>query len=114
MSSEDIVEQVDMLVGIYFGRRLKEEIGKKPIVVFSVHKNDSRGMPINNIEEVPLKGKFKISHDGYVSSEMENPTWLEISTVVNEILVNTGEKKKIYLEDIYKSRDGKAEVFMGS
>lgn len=112
--SEKVIDQVQELLWDYYEERLKEEIGKKPIVVFSAHKNDSKGMPINNIEEIPLKGKFKISHDGYVSSEMENPTWLEISTVVNEILVNTEEKKKIFLEDIYKSRDGKAEVFMGS
>jgi len=87
-------------------------------VYYSAYESTPEGIPIDNLDEVPIKGKIKVveqgsdffgSGKGYRSKVLDSPTWLELCVVANEMIIATGDLHHIYLEAVMvsTSRDSK-------
>lgn len=84
------------------------ENGQDCYVFYSAYK-EIDNVPQNNLDEIAVSGKVKFveqgdnffgSGKGYRSKVLENPTWLEVCVVANEMILATGDKHHIYLEGV--------------
>lgn len=87
-------------------------------------------MPVDNLDEVAVEGKvyFFQTYDpeqddegggkNYTSRVVKNPTWLELTNLVNEMIATTHDDTYVYLVDILviSTKNGikKARFIMGS
>ena len=87
--------------------------GKKMRVYYSAYKTDSDGNPINNLRDVAVEGKVILTQghdefwgDGepYQSDVIENPTWLDLAILANDMIEMTGDYHHIFLEKVYPVR----------
>lgn len=78
-------------------------------VFYAAYKDDKDGCPIDNLNEIAISGKVKFVEQGdtfygsgesYRSKVLENPTWLDVCVVANEMILTTGDKHHIYLENV--------------
>lgn len=93
-------------------------------VSFAAYDSDEWDNPINNLNEIPLKGKVKLVYKTdpsqkpniYISKVLKNPSWLDICVVANKLILISNEHiptKREYLEsleDVYKE----GEVFIAT
>jgi len=82
--------------------------GEECFVYYSVY-NMENGLPVNNLHEVAVEGKviFTQNHDGfwgagisYQSDVIENPTWLDVAVLANEMIKIVGDYHHIFLEGV--------------
>lgn len=106
----------------YISDRLKEKIKGNVYVTYSNFDEDKKGIPINNIDEIAVKGKIRFyqKHDpfwgkgkDYTSKPIKNPTWLSVAKLANDMIKTTGDTHHRFLEGIYK-RKNKYYFKMGS
>ena len=95
-------------------------------VTYSVYGDDANGLPVDNLDEVAVRGRvqfvddFGLWHSGepYVSPIVSNPTWLEVAVLANEMIKVTGDYHHIFLEGItVRHTDGDVKIMefsMGS
>lgn len=89
-------------------------------IVYSAYDVDEFDVPINNLNEVPVKGKIKfVNEDKTWESEIyDSPTWLQIAVIANEMINETQDYMHVYLEDIDVIKNNGdfvvARFFMGS
>ncbi len=92
-------------------------------VIYSTYEFDQYDTPIDNLDDVPLKGKVKFvdadalkegnffdfmyvdnpednPYKPFVSKVMDSPTWLEIAVLANEMIQVTYDRHHVYLEDV--------------
>jgi len=116
----------------YFDLRLKEKIKGKVVVKYSAYNTDSKGVPINNLDQVVFKGSIKFYHEWdsklfeamrikgsrtYVSDTVTDPTYLDVCKLANDMLKETGNKHHVFLEEIVIDRgmfSSKGHFIMGS
>lgn len=89
--------------------------GNKPHVFFSAYDTTPEtGNPINNLNEVAIKGKcvlFAKADDfwgdeasfDYYSPVLENPTWLEVAVHADAAIIATRDFHHCFLEDMSKT-----------
>lgn len=88
--------------------RVNQAIEGKCFVSYCAYKYDSNEIPIDNLDEVAVEGKvyFFAEHittgsgTNYTSSIVENPTWLQVAILANEMIKTTGDTHHIFLESI--------------
>lgn len=77
-------------------------------VYYSAYESEG-DFPIDNLDEIAVAGKVKFveqgdgffgSGEGYRSKVLENPTWLEVCVLANEMILATKDKHHIYLEGV--------------
>jgi len=103
------------------------KIKRECLVVYSAYPYNTQELPVNNLNKIALKGKVIViqKHDkfwgkgkNYKSKIYQNPTWLDLSILANEMIRVTGDKHHVYLEDfeIIKNKKGiqYIELQMGS
>jgi hypothetical protein len=78
------------------------------------YKRDKNKKIINNLKGVPVKGKVffvmpaiwmrneGVGARNYISKIVENPTWLQICVLANQMIITTKDKHHIYLEGVRK------------
>lgn len=99
---------------------IKQDGANRHYVMYSAYDFDQWETPIDNLDEVPVKGKIRFeSEDGeWKSGVLESPTWLEITVVANHMIIETGDYHHVYVEDfdVIANEDGImiARLFMGS
>lgn len=97
---------------------------------FSAYHYDAEGLPVDNLDEVAVEGKvyFFQTYDpeqddegggkNYTSRVVKNPTWLELTNLVNEMIATTHDDTYVHLVDILviSTKNGikKARFIMGS
>lgn len=78
------------------------------LVQFSAYQQDNNGLPINNLDDIAISGKVVIvaTHDAvwgegknYQSDVVESPTWRSLVELANEMIITTGDRHHIFLED---------------
>ena len=76
-------------------------------VTYSAYKSDDDGIPIDNLDEVPVQGRVKFvaepdswSTERYESSVVESPTWLEITLIADDMIKTIEDFHHIFLENI--------------
>lgn len=87
---------------------VEEAITKSTIPLllkYSAYEWGDSDIPINNLKEVPIKGKVKFFDEGsgeirYESEVMDSPTWLEIAVAANMMLHVTCEKFATHLDEL--------------
>ena len=86
-----------------------EENGQDFWVYYSAYE-DKDGIPIDNLNEIPVPGKVMFVEQGdtfygsgksYRSKILDSPTWLEICVVANEMIIATKDMHHIYLEAVH-------------
>ena len=92
--------------------QVKSAISGKVFVSFSAYEVDEKEVPINNLTDIVVEGKVKfISPKGiwrnekYISKVVENPTWLDIAILANEMIQKTQDTHHVFLEDIEYVRE---------
>lgn len=99
------------IAAVYYRKLLFRKFIKKPSIIYKAYRF-MNGYVIDNINE-QIEGKFKIhqkiNDQIFISEELENPTWLDICFIVNELLEEIGEKRN--LEGI-KIVDNKATILL--
>jgi len=82
-------------------------------VIYSALEDDYR----NNLNEIAIEGRvqFKTPYSeffggkseeartDYESEILENPTWLELSLLANDMINCTGDQHHVFLEDVHKT-----------
>jgi len=84
--------------------------GEKMYVSYSAYKTSkTTDNPLNNLKQVAVSGKVMViqEHDEfwgegktYQSKVLENPTWLDLAVVANEMIQVTGDYHHIFLEAV--------------
>lgn len=106
--------------------RVIQAIAGERLVSYSAYKYDSNEIPIDNLDEIAVQGKvyFFAEHittgpgTNYTSPIVDNPTWLQVAILANEMIKTTGDTHHIFLESIQlvKEENGikQMEFWMGS
>ena len=93
------------------------------LVVYSAYDYDDDKLPIDNLDQIAIHGRCKLIDDNfgevcYVSDAVENPTWLKVAVLANDMIHATGDTHHVFLEGINPRgcEDGVAvyEFSMGS
>ena len=92
--------------------------GREIWLKYSAYEWSDDDMPINNLKEIPIKGKVVLlSEEGDFRSEvLESPTWLEIAVVTNKMCIETECKYNVFLEElsVYENNGiSEATIIMG-
>jgi hypothetical protein len=73
----------------------------KKYVIYSAYDYDEWDIPIDNLDEIPIKGKVEfIGSLSFESGVFDNPTWLDICVIANRMIIETKDYHHIYLEDV--------------
>lgn len=93
-------------------------------VYYSAYDSDDRGVPIDNLDQVAVEGRVKFvaepgwSHEGrrYESQEVENPTWLQVAVLANDMILVVDDYHHRFLEGVYADgkKPGVYHFLMGS
>ena len=102
--------------------RVQAAIPKPCHVIFSAYKETPEGWPLDNLDEVAVEGKAcfidDISDVPYRSAVVDNPTWLTVAKLANEMILATEDLHHIFLEAVSEEEvvDGVkiVEFVMGS
>jgi hypothetical protein len=106
--------------------RVAQAIKGERLVSYSAYKYDSNEIPIDNLDEIAVEGKVYFfqehvtigSGTDYTSPIVENPTWLQVAILANEMIKTTGDTHHIFLESIkiVKEENGikQMQFWMGS
>jgi len=104
-------------------------IGQKPVVIYSAYPTDEDGVPINNLNDVPIEGSVRFelrcdemfpSDEGedYMSPIVIDPNWLLICKYADEALRKVGDTHHVFLEyiEVVSDKDGiqTAKMVFGS
>ena len=82
---------------------------EKSQVYYSAYEATEEGIPIDNLDEIPIEGKIMIvemgsdfygSGDSYKSKTLDSPTWLELCVAANEMMFTTKDLHHVFLEGI--------------
>jgi len=77
-------------------------------IEFSAYPNDDNDVPINNLNDVAIKGRVVLMDDGhggfdggsYVSAIIEDPTWIQLCYLFNESVKITKDFHHRFLEGV--------------
>lgn len=111
------------LLDKYLVDRLKQKTKKKILVKYSNYDTDKNGIPINNLDNIAVKGNVKFyqkknklygeNSKDFESKIIKNPTWFDIILLANDMIHTTKDNHHIYLEGI-KKKNNKYYFNMGS
>lgn len=95
--------------------RIQKAVGAKPKVVYDAAPKDKNGVPLDNLDEVPVQGLLRIEDDVWdtPAKDAESPTWLELAVICDEMIRASGDFHHVYLEGIEKlgeSPDGRIRI----
>jgi len=74
----------------------------RQMVTYSAYPADP--IPVDNLDEVPIKGRVQIIGENYDSGLLQSPTWLELCYHCNCMIHLSGDYHHIYLEDIRETK----------
>jgi len=105
--------------------RVKAALGDDVRVIYEAYDYDDEDLPVDNLDQQAHKGRIRFvaedPNDGetFESETLENPTWLDVARVANQMLIALNDHHHVYLEgfDIVKRPKGDAaiaEFSMGS
>lgn len=111
------------LLDKYLVDRLKQKTKKKILVKYSNYDTDKNNIPINNLDNIAVKGNVKFyqkknklygeNSKDFESKIIKNPTWFDIILLANDMIHTTKDNHHIYLEGI-KKKNNKYYFNMGS
>ena len=111
------------LLDKYLIDRLKQKTKKKILVKYSNYNTDKNNIPINNLDDIAVKGSVKFyqkkdklygeNSKDFESKIIKNPTWFDIILLANDMIHTTKDNHHIYLEGI-KKKNNKYYFNMGS
>jgi hypothetical protein len=87
--------------------------GEEFQVYYSAYKSTEEGIPIDNLDAIPMQGKIIIVDEGstfygsgeaYRSKTLDSPTWLELCVVANEMILSTKDLHHVYLEGVMATK----------
>jgi hypothetical protein len=90
-------------------QRLKKAIIGKVLVNYSAYPTDDDDLPLDNLDEVAVEGRCRFVQqldpewgDGkhYMGPEVENPTWITVAILANEMIAVTGDHQHVFLEGV--------------
>ena len=91
--------------------------GQKRFMIYSVYSNYDN--PENNLKEIAVEGLVRFIHEGtetfgngsgWKSEILENPTWLDVAVLSNEMMLITSDYHHCFLEGVYKHGDGEVRI----
>lgn len=114
-------------------KRVREAIlasgQKKKYVIYSAYESDEDDNPIDNLDEIAVKGKVVLvgyaddywggeKSKEYRSEIMENPTWLQVTVAANAMIKKTRDTHHCFLETLeFRDQEGDVALYefgMGS
>lgn len=94
-------------------KELKKRGCKEVCVIYSAYETDEEGLPVDNLNEIAVKGKCKFvgfaddfwggkEAQDYTSPVLTDPTWLDLCYYANEMILTTNDHHHVFLEGVYK------------
>lgn len=89
--------------------KIEAKLGHSTLVYYSAYESDSSGLPIDNLDDVAITGKVKFidqadpfwgTNKTYESEVVENPTWLDIACMADNMIRVTGDTHHQFLEKV--------------
>ena len=86
-------------------------LGYAPVVYYSAYDLDEDHNPINNLNDVAIKGPCRIKYDMHwgeispISHVMEDPTWLEVACWADVAIRLSGDLHHVFLENVHQSKE---------
>jgi hypothetical protein len=89
--------------------RVEKAVKGECFVEFSACEEDDDGVPVDNLDEVAWEGRCRFVQEGetffgngkgYRSEVLENPTWLQVAVLANEMIKATGDEHHVFLESV--------------
>lgn len=94
--------ELDLIYGPVYDRicaAIKERgVSKMNNVIYSVFGDD--GMPLDNLDEVAVRGPVRFVRDGYISNVMIDPTGLDVAVVANDAIEFTEDYHHVFFEGL--------------
>jgi hypothetical protein len=105
--------------------RVRAALGDDVRVIYEAYDFDDDDLPVDNLDKRAHKGNIRFIADDpsdgerFESEVLDNPTWMDVARVANQMLLALGDRHHVYLEgiDIVKKSKGEpviAEFSMGS
>ena len=109
-------EDMFYLLNEYWEERLFQRIRWECYVEYAAYETDSKGVPINNIDDIAVRGTVRFERYGYKSKPIKNPTWLDIAVLANDSILYSDDIMHVYFEKIEKIKNKKNtyHIHMGS
>ncbi len=110
--TEKDISRAEAKIDKKVSKAIKESVLAE-LVVYSACDHDENDMPIDNLDEVAIKGKAIIVAQPddffggkesklYQSPVLENPTWLELTVIANQSIHSTLDEHHVFFEGIDK------------
>jgi hypothetical protein len=87
--------------------RVKAHIGQNAKVYYSAYESDRNGLPVDNLDEIAIKGKVIfyrakgwLKEKSYRSEVLENPTYLQACKCANDSIITTGDHHHLFFEGV--------------
>ncbi len=90
-------------------RKYRRENSLRPVdrilVDYSAYDSDDNDVPIDNLNDIAIIGKCILvmrEDRPYQSEVVENPTWLQLAVLANEMIIATRDHHHCFLETVHK------------
>lgn len=99
-----------------------QDNGMQCHVSYVAYSSDDEGMPIDNLDTVPIKGKMRFSQQHsdywgsgteYTSKTVEDPSWIEIAILANKMIEVTGDYHHKHLKSVKKLSEKRGVIKAG-
>ena len=116
MTELKVVDHDDMGRRVEAALEVAGFVPKDSFVIYSAYRSVEGPLPrdghwpvYDNLDEVPLQGRFRIVYkgdaywgtgQGFESEILESPTWLELCVVAEQQIRTTGDLHHVFLEGI--------------
>lgn len=107
--------------------RVEELLPEGTLVLYRAYAEDEDGLPVDNLNELAVDGRcrFVQKYDpfwgkgrDFESSEVLNPSWLEVCRLADEMIRVTRDEQHVFLEGVSVLREDRGvtvvEFIMGS
>lgn len=83
----------------------------KVVVAYSAYTTDDKGNPVDNLDRIAAKGRIKFvvkvdpswcNGTDYESPVVEDPTWLDVAVLADDMIRTVGDYHHVFLEKILK------------
>jgi len=91
-------------------KRLAKVLPKGAALEYSAYETDEDGLPVDNLDQVAVEGRCIFLQQAeppfgtgknYVSAEVQNPTWIQVCLLANEMIEITRDRQHVFLEGVH-------------
>ncbi|MEM7143590.1 MAG: hypothetical protein AAF591_00555 [Verrucomicrobiota bacterium] len=83
-------------------KRLESAINGQTEVIYAAYPTDERGLPIDNLDEIAIRGRIQVIDDvwdKYTGEIITDPTWMDLAIEANRMIAANGDTRHKWFEN---------------